>query len=51
MNQRFAEGQSYRRAKLFASEPPLLDRCEGDLHHTLELDIDALREHRSSARR
>jgi hypothetical protein len=21
---------------------PLLDRCEGDLHHTLELDIDVL---------
>jgi hypothetical protein len=45
------EPSHYQRAKLFMSELPLLDRREGDLHHALELDIDALREHRSSARR
>ena len=48
MNQRFAEGEHepshYRQAKPFVSEPPLLDRREGDLHHALELAIDALRE-------
>ena len=31
------EPSHYRRAKLFM----LLDRCEGDLHSTLEPDIEA----------
>ena len=44
--------QRYRRVELFMSEPPPLDRYEGDLHHTLELDIDALWEtgHRRGAK-
>ena len=54
MNQRFAGGghdpSHNRQAKLFISEGPLLDRCESDLHHTLEPDVDALLEHRSSAK-
>jgi hypothetical protein len=46
VNQRFAEGDTNghnQRAELFAPAPRSFDRYEGDLHRTLELDIDALR--------
>jgi hypothetical protein len=47
MNQRFAGGHEpshqLRCKAVHVSPAPLLDRCEGKLHHTLELDIDVLR--------
>jgi hypothetical protein len=42
MNQRFAEGTRTQSQSVSKAESPRLDRCEGDLDHTLEFDFGSV---------